>query len=138
MVLIFKTLVDLWCERLAWIEAAQRSGQRDSWRLQFERRILSYLIRRFGLKDRPPPAQARPLEPEDHKRSEQLKLSAEAMERLGIKPAKDDPRLLEDKDWQVPYDRDWWPIGPSIDATVAVLFILAIIALVVVCLIATH
>lgn len=138
MVLIFKTLVDLWRERLAWIKTAMATRIQDSWRLQFERRILSYLVRRFGAEDRPPPAQASPLEPEDHKRSEQLKLSAETMERLGLTPAEDDPRLLEEKDWQVPYERDRFSVGVSLDVKVLFLFVLAIGALITVCVLATN
>ena len=86
MVLIFKSLVDLCRERLAWIEAALFARSRDSWRLQFERKILRFLIRRFAFSD--PPRQAQALDRESHEQSERLVLSPEARQRLGIAPPK--------------------------------------------------
>lgn len=84
MVLIFKTLVDLWRERLAWIETAMATRIQDSWRLQFERKILLFLVRRFAYSE--PPRQACALDRESHELSERLVLSPEARQRLGIAP----------------------------------------------------
>lgn len=86
MVLIFKTLVDHWRERLAWIEDALIARSRDSWRLQFERKILRFLVRRFAYSA--PPRQARALDRESHEQSERLVLSPETQRRLGIAPPK--------------------------------------------------
>lgn len=100
MVLSFETLVDLWRERLAWIEAALFARNRDSWRLQFERKILRFLVRRFAHSE--PPRQAQALDRESHEQSERLVLSPEVQQRLGIAPPKpvivvEEPADVKDK-----------------------------------------
>lgn len=47
MVLIFKTLVDLWRERLAHLDALLAKHPYDSWRLRAEHKVLEYLVRRY-------------------------------------------------------------------------------------------
>lgn len=47
MVLIFKTLVDLWRERLAHLDVLLAKQPYDAWRLRAEHRVLEYLVRRF-------------------------------------------------------------------------------------------
>jgi hypothetical protein len=65
MVLILKTLADLWRERLAYLEARIAAGAGQAWYATLERRVLAYFLKRHA--DAPyadPPNRAEALDEE--------------------------------------------------------------------------
>ena len=80
MVLAFKTLVELWRERLAELDARAQAGHEAGWYSIVERRVLAYLVRRHeadGLSQ-----SAVPLDEASAEDSERLKLDVEVRRRL--------------------------------------------------------
>ena len=80
MVLAFKTLVELWRERLAELDARAQAGQEAGWYAIVERRVLAYLVRRHeadGLSK-----SAVPLDEASAEDSERLKLDVDVRRRL--------------------------------------------------------
>ena len=85
MVLLFKSLVDLWRERLAWLESDSARGRTPSWRHDIERRVLTYLLRRHSDSTyAAPPSQAESLDPPSAQASNKVFLSRETRCNLGL------------------------------------------------------
>ncbi|MBI3829553.1 MAG: hypothetical protein HY291_08555 [Planctomycetes bacterium] len=85
MVLIFRSIVDLWRARLHQLDRVLAGRPRHRWHLALERRVLSYLLRRHA--DAPyadPPQIAEPLDDESAQESRKLYLSDDAREQLGL------------------------------------------------------
>ena len=107
MVLILKTLADLWRERLAYLEARIAAGAGEAWYARLERRVLAYLVKRHA--DAPyadPPNRAEALDDESAAASDRLRLSPEVSRRLGLTPEQpkrrvhDDLAELERTEWE--------------------------------------
>lgn len=87
MVLVLKTLVELWRERLAYLERRCASGGLESRTLEIERRVLAFLLKRHAdASYAEPPQQAEPLDGPSAEDSARLRLSTETLERLGLDP----------------------------------------------------
>jgi hypothetical protein len=107
MVLILKTLADLWRERLACLEARIAAGAGEAWYATLERRVLTYFLKRHA--DAPyadPPNRAEALDDESAAASDRLRLSPEVSRRLGLpteqpkRRVHDDLAGLERAEWE--------------------------------------
>jgi hypothetical protein len=79
---LVQSFLDFWRIRLEELNARLAGAKPyDSFRLEIERRVLTFLLRRHG-GDHAPVREAEPLSPADHQRSESLFFSPEARERL--------------------------------------------------------
>lgn len=83
MVLLFQSLADLWRTRLNVLDRRAAGGPYDTWRLNIERRVLRFLLRRHA--DAPtstPPQTAEPLDRKSAAEAERVYLSDEARSQL--------------------------------------------------------
>ena len=80
MVLAFKTVVDLWRERLAELDERNNSGQPAGWYCVIERRVLAFLVRRH--EGGAPPSGAAPLDEASASASDQLQMDTDVRRRL--------------------------------------------------------
>ena len=77
------SLVELWQERLAHLDERCATSALESRHLKIERRVLAFLVRRYGGKSGAVlPSSAQPLDPESSTAAAGLRLSADARERL--------------------------------------------------------
>lgn len=85
MVLIFRTIADLWRARLDELDRRMATGSYEGWRLALERRVLTFLLRRHSDADyADEPRQARPLDRASAQRSSRLFISNETRQHIGL------------------------------------------------------
>ena len=85
MVLVLKTLVELWRERLAYLDERHAAGGLEPRTLEIERRVLAFFFKRHADADyAEPPRRAEPLDEPSAEDSARLRMSAETLKRLGL------------------------------------------------------
>jgi len=106
MVLIFRTLIDAWRARLAYLDGLVAKGSALRFSELAERRVLGFVLRRHA--DGPhaeEPSHAAVLDEASSEASDSLFLSGEARKQLGMRPvAQEKPaHLMEGRkiDWRV-------------------------------------